>query len=122
MNLRTKRTIFSILIILLGFTSCRKELSPGNPDDKTIQDIQVSDEFSWKTTRDIQLTLTGNTDGIIEVANDQGIAYQKAFLTSGTPLLMKLTLPAYEDQITLKFSGQEVSLGLDSEILSYQFN
>jgi len=82
----------------------------------------VSDEFNWKTTRDIQLTLTGNADGIIVVANDVGIAYQKAYLTSGSLLLMKLTLPAWEDQITLKFSGQEVSLGLDSETLSYQFN
>jgi hypothetical protein len=35
---------------------------------------------------------------------------------------MKLTVPAWEDQITLKFSGQEVSLVLDSETLSYQFN
>lgn len=122
MNWHTKLTIFSIIIILLGFTSCRKELSQGNPEDKTIHDIQVSDEFNWKTTRDIQLTLTANADGIIEVANDQGIAYQKAYLTSGTPLLMKFTVPSYEDQITLKFSGQEVSLGLDSENLSYQFN
>jgi hypothetical protein len=35
---------------------------------------------------------------------------------------MKLTVPAYEDQITLKFSGQEVSLALDSDMLTYQFN
>ena len=107
---------------MLGFISCRKELSQGNPEDKTIHEIQVSDEFNWKTTRDFQLTLTGNTDGIIEVANDQGIAYQKAYLTSGTPLLMKLTLPAYEDKVTLKYQGQEVILGLDSDILTYQFN
>lgn len=122
MNLRIKLTFFSIELILLGFTGCRKELSQGNPEDKTIHDIQVSEEFNWKTTRDLQLTLTGNADGIIEVANDHGIAYQKAYLTSGTPLLMKLTIPAWEDQIILKFSGQEVSLVLDADQLSYQFN
>lgn len=122
MNLRIKLTFFSIVLILLGFTRCRKELSQGNPEDKTIHDIQVSEEFNWKTTRDLQLTLTGNADGIIEVANNQGIAYQKAYLTSGTPLLMKLTIPAWEDQIILKFSGQEVSLVLDADQLSYQFN
>jgi hypothetical protein len=122
MNLRIKLTFFSIVLILLGFSGCRKELSQGNPEDKTIHDIQVSDGFDWKTTRDLQLTLTGNADGIIEVANDEGIAYQKAYLTSGTPLLMKLTVPAWEDQITLKFSGQEVILVLDSDLLSYQFN
>ena len=122
MNLHIKPTVFSIIMLLLSLSSCRKELSPVSPEDKTIHDIQVSAGFDWKTTNDIQLTLTGNADGIIEVTNDQGIAYQKAFLSSGKPLLIKLTVPAYEDKVTLKYQDQEVILGLDSEILTYQFN
>lgn len=121
MNLKIKFSVFTLLIMLLGFSSCKKELSPVSPEDITIQDIQVSADFDWKTTKDIQITVTGNDNGLLQVTNADDIPYQKVYLTGGQSYMMNLTLPGYETAVKLKFMGEEVTLELTSNNLNYQF-
>ncbi|PKP50975.1 MAG: hypothetical protein CVT92_13870 [Bacteroidetes bacterium HGW-Bacteroidetes-1] len=105
------------------FTSCKKDRFDG-PDTtpENMEQLTVPTSFDWKTTKDIQLTLTANASGIVEVTNSQGVVYQKAFLTPGQPYAMKLTVPTYEKSVKLKFMGQEASLELGTASLNYAFN
>jgi hypothetical protein len=107
----------------LTFTSCKKD-KVENPVSKpnTMEELQVPASFNWKTTKDISLTLTGNGNGLVEVANATGVAYQKAYLSSGVAYTMKLTVPSYEKTVQLKFLGQTASLELTANVLQYQFN
>jgi len=115
------------MILLVSITlltsACKKnnntEPTPTSPI--SMEELTVSSSFDWKTTTDFQLTLTGNGNSIIEVTSNEGITYQNAFLTANVPYIMKLTIPAYEKSIRLKFMGNDISLELDSENLSYQF-
>lgn len=79
-----------------------------------MEDLRVPDGFDWKTTKDYFLTLTSPTNEIVEVTNSSNIVYQKAYLTSGIPYTMKLTLPAYETLIYLKFGNTSTCLELNS--------
>jgi hypothetical protein len=121
MNSKIKFSVLTLLVMLLGFTSCKKELSPVSPEDITIQDLQISADFDWKTTRDIQLTLTGDTDGLVEVTNLEGVPYQKVFLTANETCIMKLTVPSYETSVKLKYLDQDIKLELTGNSISHQF-
>lgn len=116
-----------IILIVLGFAtlfvSCRKDRNiienPSEP--KVMEELKVPADFNWKTTKDFSLTLTSPVAGIAEVTNSSGIAYQKAYLTPGTPYTMKLTLPAYEKSVRLKLGNQSATLELTATVLQFVF-
>lgn len=118
-----KKLAFLLMIgMAVLFTSCKKDRIE-NPDTKpdTMEELQVPSDFSWKTTKDFSLTLSANASGIAEVNNASGISYQKAYLSTGQAYTMKLTVPAYEKSVKVKFLGQEAELQLSASTLSYQF-
>ncbi|MDP2235544.1 MAG: hypothetical protein Q8J88_03820 [Bacteroidales bacterium] len=119
-----KKIAFIIAILFpIVFTSCKKDRFD-NPDKtpENMEQLTVPSSFDWKTTKDIQLTLSASASGIVEVTNSQGIVYQKAFLSPGQAYLMKLTVPTYEKSVKLKFMGQEAILELGTASLNYSFN
>lgn len=119
-----KKTAFLIIIgIAFLFPSCKKDRID-NTDTKpeNMEELQVPADFLWKTTKDYSLTLSANSSGIVEVNNTSGISYQKAYLSPGNAYVMKLTVPAYEKTVKLKFSGQEAMLELSASNLIYHFN
>ncbi|HMM10504.1 MAG TPA: hypothetical protein PKE03_00220 [Bacteroidales bacterium] len=117
-----KKIAFFLMVAVLGtLYSCRKDrFEPNQP--KNMEELQVPAGFDWKTTKDYALTITANNDGMVEVTNSNDVAYQRAFLTSGTPYTMKLTLPSFEKTVKLKFQGMTTNLALSGQNLNYQFN
>ena len=113
--------LFMIGIVIL-FTSCKKD-RVDNPDTTpdTMEELQVPADFSWKTTKEIQLTVSAPSNGIVEVTNSQNIAYQKAYLTPGQSYIMAVTLPSYEKNIKIRFMGQEVLIELTGSTISHSF-
>lgn len=118
-----KNLMILLFSILMLSTACKKnnttDPTPNSPS--SMDDLEVTSSFDWKTTSDFQLTITGKGNSIVEVISNEGITYQNAFLTANVPYTMKLTVPSYEKSVHLKFMGQDISLELDSETLSYQF-
>lgn len=105
------------------FTSCKKDINePKDSTPETMEELQVPAGFNWKTTKDITLTLTATGNGIVVVSNQQNVPYQKAYLSPSQPYVMKLSLPAYEKQVKVKFAGQEGLIELNGENLQYLFN
>ncbi len=107
-----KLILLSLIALVFVFSSCKKDRFDEPKAPEKMEELTVPASFDWKTTKDFSLTLIAPTNGIVEVANSQGIAYQKAFLTPGQAYNMKLTLPSYESSIVLKHLGQTVTLQL----------
>lgn len=120
-----KYLFISILSSLVVLTSCKKDSEDQNPNldsqNETMENLKVSEDFNYETFGDYELTLTGYTDGVVEVISDKGVVYQRAFLKQDQPYSMKLTVPTYVEELKLRFKGKEVELNLDDESLSYQF-
>jgi beta-mannanase len=119
-----KKIIISFVLSLVILSSCNKDKQddniPGTPTE--MKDLKVPANFDWKTTKDIKISITANTFGLVEVFSSNNEAYQKVFLTADKTYEMKLTVPAYEKVVKLKFSGQEKVLELNSGELTHQFN
>ncbi|KAF0129832.1 MAG: hypothetical protein FD155_2076 [Bacteroidetes bacterium] len=118
-----KKLAFLLTIgMAILFTSCKKDRIE-NPDTTpdTMEELQVPADFSWKTTKDYSLTLSANANGIAEVNNTSGISYQKAYLSTGQAYTMKLTVPAYEKNVIIKFNGEQKTIELTSLTITVQF-
>ncbi|HSW67955.1 MAG TPA: hypothetical protein VLH16_05210 [Bacteroidales bacterium] len=116
---------FIFLVVLLSLavlTSCQKDDIDDIDTINNMEEITVPANFDWKTTRDIQITFTSNTNGIVEVLNSQNVPYQKVFLNPTQSYIMKLTLPSFETEIKLRFLGKESVVELGNGIIQYHFN
>lgn len=116
-----KLVLISLFLTAVVMTSCRKDhFEPNAP--RTMEELKVPANFNWGTTKDYTITFTTNVAGLVEVSNSAGVSYQKAFLAQSTPYAMKLSLPAYEKMVKLRFQGKTIDLPLGAPALSYQFN
>jgi hypothetical protein len=118
-----KKIILYSIILFITFTACKKDdFIPADATQIiTTEDLKISDTFNWKTTRDINLTVSGNDNGVVEITNTDNIPYLKFFLQAGVSSTMKLTVPAFEKSVQIKFMGQNIKLELTDTDLSYQF-
>jgi hypothetical protein len=111
-----------VVALTIVFTSCKKDrFDNTDPKPEKMEELKVPSNFDWKTTKDIQLTLSAPSNGIVEVTNSQNIAYQKAFLTPGQTYTMNLTLPTYETKVKIRFMGQEVLIELTGSLINHSF-
>ncbi|MDV7401372.1 hypothetical protein RZS08_58685, partial [Arthrospira platensis SPKY1] len=89
--------LLSAITAVVVLSSCKKDPKFDEPQaPQKMEELTVPASFDWKTTKEVSLTLTAQASGIVEVANSQLVAYQKAFLYPGTAYTMKLTIPSYE--------------------------
>lgn len=117
-----KIIILFVFIIPIALGACKKD-QYNEPENKpqTTDEIKVPANFQWKTTKDIQLSITGKSNGLLEVLSSKGLPYLKIFLSSSQTSSFKITVPTYEKSVQLKYLGQTVDLELSSDQLSYQF-
>lgn len=119
-----KKTLVLILGTLILFSACRREIKKDiNPVSMASMDeLEVSSDFNWKTTKDYQITFSANNSNLLKVENDNGVVFQSAFLKADEPYKMKLNLPSYQKTVHLKFLNEDVVLKLDNTELEYNFN
>ncbi|MBS4058506.1 MAG: hypothetical protein KGZ82_14400 [Bacteroidales bacterium] len=118
-----KLFILGILGLGLALVSCRKHFDTPKPSTiTTMDDMSVPTTFDWKTFKDVQITLTGYANGIVEVTSPKGAIYQKAFLSTGMPYTMKLTVPSYETSAKLNYMGQSITIEFGTQPINYVFN
>lgn len=77
-----------------------------------MDELYAPTNFDWKTTKDYILTFKSDVEGIVEVNNTLGVPYQKAYLRWNEIYMMKLTVPAYETKVVVRFQGYEKSIEL----------
>jgi hypothetical protein len=116
-----KSILLSLVALVVILSSCKKDRFDEPKAPEKMEELTVPASFDWKTTKDYSITLSAYTNGIAEVSNTADVVYQKAFLTSGQPYTMKLTVPSYEKTIRLKFMGKSQDIALGSPSISYQF-
>jgi hypothetical protein len=125
-----KLLLLFVIGVIFNLSSCRKEADTSSLPNSTVapaqptktEQLKVTSDFNWKTFKDIQLTLTGTANSIVEVASTNQTVYQRAYLAKDMAYTMKLSVPAYETSVHLLYLGKDVTLPLSSGILAYKFN
>lgn len=117
-----KLTFFTAITVLLAFSSCKKDMTePIQTAPSNMNEMVVPQGFDWKTSKNLEITITAPTGGIVEASSTDGRSYQRAFLKANQPYTMKLSVPTYEKKLTLSFAGQQITLELTTQQLSHRF-
>ena len=120
------------IVVIFSLSSCKKEsassmapaqVTPPKTEQITkTEQLKVAADFNWKTFKDIQLTLTGTANSLVEVASANNTVYQRAYLSKNLAYTMKLSVPSYETSVHLLYMGKDVNINLSSNNIVYKFN
>ena len=120
--MRTSRIIFSIAILLLVFTSCKKEQveAPANNIAKpaNMSQLVAATTFDWKTTTDFQISLTGTYTEVVTIKSASGVVFHKGLLKANNTYKLNITLPASEKSVHIIYHGQDVECMLNQKIIN----
>jgi len=122
------RKIIVVLLILgigMGFVLCQKP-KPNGEDPQTelskdINELDVDDNFKWKTIKDIQVSLTSSTDEVAFIKSEKGDVILKVFLKGGQMFDTKITVPTYITEVNLVCKGQSNKLSVVNNRLTFDF-
>jgi hypothetical protein len=122
-----KITILVLIIgVAIGLTLCHKPdtlREEGQTEiSKDINELDVSDNFRWKTIKDVNISLQSSTDAVALIKSVKGDVYLKAFIKAGQKLDTKITIPTYVTEIMLSCKGQEKTMAVETGIIEYDFN
>ncbi len=117
-----KKIAIMFFLGLVVLSSCKKNLDVVKQDTTlNLNTVNIPNDFTWKTTHDVQVTVTGFVNGLVEVTSPNGVSYQRAFIQQHKPYSMKITLPAYEKKIHLLYMGQNIEIQTGTENVTYTF-
>lgn len=120
--MKTFKFIILSAIIVVGLNSCLKDLEPLDQEPiNTLEQIVVSPDFNFQTFRNIDVIVTGYTNGLVEVMSTEGVVYQKAYLQKKQQYEMQVTIPTYEKFLVLRFKGKTANIEITSDIVSWNF-
>jgi len=118
----------SLLVLIITMSSCSPEFINEDPETAivdqeitTMKNLVVSKDFDWKTYNNVKITMTGNSNDIIEVVSSNGAVYQKAYLAKDQTYEMKLAIPTHEQSVRLLYNNQDVPIDISSGNANYVF-
>ncbi len=125
-----KPILLFIVLVLTVFVSCQKfetavdeniDNEITDPQVKTMTDMVVSDDFSWKTTTDLNIVLKASTRGVVFINSTNNSTYQKGMLFEGEDFTTKITIPTYVDKLELVFDGKSYEVAIENNKIEYDF-
>jgi len=102
------RKIFPIVLILVITQSgCKKDIQPTMSGGVASMDqLKVAPDFNWKTTKPVMVSFNATLHGSVIIKSDSGTIYEKAMLFPGEPYESTITIPAFEQEVTLIYNGK----------------
>jgi hypothetical protein len=125
--MKTFIKIAAILSVLVFLTAgCHKDLQEMEPQPAgekvtSMDQLKVPSDFNWKTTQDVELTLTAETRSTVVIKSATGVVYEKALLIPGEQYCSILTLPTYENELTFVFNGKPVVMQIANKKITHSF-
>ena len=123
-----KKLTLLFIVIIFSLTACQKDWDQIVEEDQTNNEITsmsnmvVSSDFNWKTTKDIDINLTGmDKDEVIYIKSVEGDVYQKAFVKSGINYSTKITIPTYATEVNVMCKGVLTKIPISGNEINYKF-
>lgn len=121
-----KKTAFYIIGILLLATSCQKDTEESNGNSvinegRAIEDLQVSEDFDWKTTKNIEFVLVAENDAVVSIESENGGVYEKGFIKAGSRYQTNLVVSKATDNMVLNFNNKRIEVSTAAGNVEYTF-
>jgi len=116
-----------ILIIIFSITACQKDwdqiIEDNQVEMSSMSDMVISSEFDWKTTKDIEINLSGlNEYELIYVKSIDGDIFHKGVVNLGGNYMTTITIPTYLKGIILKHVETEIYFKLTGNKVIFVFS
>lgn len=128
-NCLIMRKIFILILLIglgLGFSLYYNPdtMVNGNETEtsKDVNELDVNDNFKWKTIKDIQVSLTSSTNDVVYIKSMKGDVYLKALLKSGQRFDTKITIPTYVTEVTVVCKNQSHQVSVVDKKIDISFN
>ena len=107
-----KKMLIAASLLLIYFSSCKKT-NPDEPIITSLKQLVVNNNFTWSTTRNIELTIKNAPRGVVRIASeDEHLLYAKLFSSDqSVDLGVKITMPAGVTKLSI--NGMIVNLTSD---------
>lgn len=116
-----------IILIGLAFTlsSCMKDDSDTNPDSDqnvdSMQELNVSDNFDWKTSGSVLLKVKGLQNGTVTVKGLNGKVYYKGFHNMFIHISTMITLPDKVTEVEIAYNGETATVPVVDNRITHSF-
>ncbi len=114
-----KNFFFLMLVGLLVFSSSCKKYELEKVETNDLQNVNVPDNFDWKTYQTIDITMTGYANALVQVASPAGTVYGQAALVKNQALVMSITVPTYETHVNLLYLGHELNIEAKNQTVNF---
>jgi len=107
---------FATALLFSTISACQKPdiLQQDKPEavetTRTMNDLIVGENFDWKTTKDVYVTLKLSNTATVYLNSIKGETFQKAFVRGDSEYLSKITIPAYMHKIEIIHSGTKTEV------------
>ncbi len=103
-----------MLIISIGFTGCSKKEDQNDDDPaKGMNDLIISDNFDWRTTKTVDVSITLPTDDFSQIVNIYSISgeelYYTGYATNNDILSTKITIPTSVTEVMLIYGFDQAA-------------
>ncbi|HKK09628.1 MAG TPA: hypothetical protein VJ939_02275 [Bacteroidales bacterium] len=123
-----KRNLFFVLSILVAgiiFTSCSKDNSNPKPDPQqtveNMEELQISDDFDWKTTDLVFIDVKGLRNGTVLVKDQNGKVHHKLFHNMFTHISKMISIPDKLDNVIIEYQGESVIVPVIDGKITHSF-
>ena len=116
----------SVILVVVSFltTSCRKQ-DPKEEfagETKPMSEINTGPDFSWETTKIIDVSLTTISTGVVYIKPVEGdFNFYKGMVSSGSGFTTEITVPSYIREVKLTFKCVVHVVSINGNRLDYNF-
>lgn len=116
-----------VVMFAMIFAACKSPSNSGydseevNGNGMTMEDINVPNNFNWKTFATYDITLEAEEAGQFQVVSERGTVYHRANLNGKDAYTFNLAIPTFEDKVKVQFRGESVLLDLSNKSLFHSF-
>ncbi len=118
-----KLSFITLVVLAMLVISCNRDLSENNEKEPhTLEEIEVPEDFDWRTYNNVSFELKGGFNSLIEIASVSGkTVYHRAYLEKDKTLNVTVPIPNFETEVKIRYMGKEVVLDLNGSILTQEF-
>ena len=122
-----KKLLYLTLIMAFGLLihSCSPDDDDPKPSDQQtveeMEDLNIEDEFNWKTTDLVLLKIQGLHNGTVKVKDQNGKVHHKLFHNMFTHISKMISVPDKLDNVVIEYQGESVTVPIIDGKITHSF-
>jgi hypothetical protein len=121
-----KLALFSLTLLLLFATACKKESITPIPTPKTLNDLKASDSFKWATSQTVEVFITGLPTVIpvkstLAVYSQDGDVVYKINHSMSQDISFKVVVPAKNTNLRMTFGAFDMTSPISDKRAAFSF-